>query len=616
MDVSLDDYINKSNFRIQIGNTKSNLQTGRKSGGRFQTQPITDVSVTVPAVRKQPGLQTNKTNRVRDARDKLTVKTKPNDAREKLNQKAQTKDARQKLLNIRAKKGPGTQAVDARITLQAKRQQKAVTQGPGAGETLTRTVGNSSATAGTSGAIHITRTLKCVMPPGYEDLTTPKPKTTLSQQFGGPPVQITRTVNQPPQTIIRTVPGNTQPFPLPQPQPMYPPPPTQTYPPGPVVYAGQDPPSPQVYYGQPPPPSGPQPYPYPPAQPSVQHPPPVQNFPPPPPHLQPPLVPAQYPPPCQPFVSPPYQNPPIPASGGPPYPVEDKIQITKTIGQQIGQPASQKAPEIPVIQVRNDQYHRSQPSMVYPPREPQLQQNEYYSESRAQPVLQRTVPNTSATSHTNDSPQISVHQSTIKRKAPVGGPLKLSNTNTVPVIEAPVGKSSEIAIRYSKMDEPPMKRTREEVIEPEDVISPLQGYKIVVTNLHLSVTQDDIIELFGAVGAVKRVKLVKPGLAEVAYVKRDDAVTATKTYHNRELDGMPMIVKMTTQASAKVMEAPEKLPADVKPPATGPLKLSKKPAGMAKVSEKKSVDVSTLHKALFKIGSSSSSKPVTFTVNI
>lgn len=77
---------------------------------------------------------------MRDVRDKLTVKTKPNDAREKLNQKAQTKDARQKLLNIRAKKGPGTQAVDARITLQAKRQQKAVTQGPGAGETLTRTV--------------------------------------------------------------------------------------------------------------------------------------------------------------------------------------------------------------------------------------------------------------------------------------------------------------------------------------------------------------------------------------------------------------------------------------------------------------------------------------------
>ena len=31
------------------------------------------------------------------------------------------------------------------------------------------------------------------------------------------------------------------------------------------------------------------------------------------------------------------------------------------------------------------------------------------------------------------------------------------------------------------------------VAEVDDIISPLQGYKIVVTNLHPSVTQDDII---------------------------------------------------------------------------------------------------------------------------
>ena len=33
-----------------------------------------------------------------------------------------------------------------------------------------------------------------------------------------------------------------------------------------------------------------------------------------------------------------------------------------------------------------------------------------------------------------------------------------------------------------------------------------------------------------------------------------------------------MIVKMVTPASAKVVEAPEKLPANVKPAASGPLK--------------------------------------------
>ena len=74
---------------------------------------------------------------MRDARDRLSAKAKPGDARERLNQKAQTTDARQKLLNIRAQKvqGPGG-AVDARVKLQAKRQQQA----PGAAVNLTRTV--------------------------------------------------------------------------------------------------------------------------------------------------------------------------------------------------------------------------------------------------------------------------------------------------------------------------------------------------------------------------------------------------------------------------------------------------------------------------------------------
>jgi len=36
---------------------------------------------------------------------------------------------------------------------------------------------------------------------------------------------------------------------------------------------------------------------------------------------------------------------------------------------------------------------------------------------------------------------------------------------------------------------------------------------------------------------VKGVKLVKPGLSEVTYVKKEVAHTAVKTYHERELDG-------------------------------------------------------------------------------
>ena len=123
-------------------NPKSSFQAGRKPAGKFQAQPITDVSITVPGVQKQPGLKVNKTNQVRDARDRLSAKAKTGDAREKLNQKAQSTDARQKLLNIRAQKGQGPGgAVDARVKLQAKRNQGgAPGQGPPGALNLTRTV--------------------------------------------------------------------------------------------------------------------------------------------------------------------------------------------------------------------------------------------------------------------------------------------------------------------------------------------------------------------------------------------------------------------------------------------------------------------------------------------
>ena len=101
------------------------FQGGRKAAGRFMSQAVTDVSITVPGVRKQDGYQSNKTNQVRDAREKLSIKSKVGDAREKLNKKAQSTDARQKLLTIRAQKAQVTPgAVDARVTLQAKRQQQ------------------------------------------------------------------------------------------------------------------------------------------------------------------------------------------------------------------------------------------------------------------------------------------------------------------------------------------------------------------------------------------------------------------------------------------------------------------------------------------------------------
>ena len=48
-------------------------------------------------------------------------------------------------------------------------------------------------------------------------------------------------------------------------------------------------------------------------------------------------------------------------------------------------------------------------------------------------------------------------------------------------------------------------------------VSPLQGAKIVVANLQSSVTQEDILELFGDVGALKRAKIVGRGQVGETY---------------------------------------------------------------------------------------------------
>ena len=71
-------------------------------------------------------------------------------------------------------------------------------------------------------------------------------------------------------------------------------------------------------------------------------------------------------------------------------------------------------------------------------------------------------------------------------------------------------------------------------------VSPLQGAKVVVSNLQSSVSQEDILELFGDIGALKRAKVAEPGTAEVTFVNRSDALKAVEIYHNRQLDGKAM----------------------------------------------------------------------------
>lgn len=117
--------------------------------------------------------------------------------------------------------------------------------------------------------------------------------------------------------------------------------------------------------------------------------------------------------------------------------------------------------------------------------------------------------------------------------------------------------------------------------------SPLQGFKVMITNLQTSVTQEDVLELFGDIGALRRAKLIAPGHAEVTFVNRKDALKAVEIYHNRQLDGKPMKCILTSQSGDNVGER-------------GGFKL---PASLAQAKKRDEgappPDIESIHRALF-----------------
>lgn len=125
---------------------------------------------------------------------------------------------------------------------------------------------------------------------------------------------------------------------------------------------------------------------------------------------------------------------------------------------------------------------------------------------------------------------------------------KLSMSKTLPLTKvvqndaytAPVLPSSVRTKALTNMSRTLVNKEElpKELPPAEPVLSPLEGTKMTVNNLHPRVTEEDIVELFCVCGALKRARLVHPGVAEVVFVKKDDAITAYKKYNNRCLDGL------------------------------------------------------------------------------
>ncbi|GIX69704.1 RRM domain-containing protein [Caerostris darwini] len=86
-----------------------------------------------------------------------------------------------------------------------------------------------------------------------------------------------------------------------------------------------------------------------------------------------------------------------------------------------------------------------------------------------------------------------------------------------------------------------------------------QNGRVYVTNLCPSVSQKDIIELFGDVGVIKSVEMPEIGKAIIEFYNILDASQACEIYHNRLLDGQPMKCYMQPNSSPQRLSISQRL---------------------------------------------------------
>ncbi|XP_077133459.1 polymerase delta-interacting protein 3 isoform X2 [Ranitomeya variabilis] len=153
----------------------------------------------------------------------------------------------------------------------------------------------------------------------------------------------------------------------------------------------------------------------------------------------------------------------------------------------------------------------------------------------------------------------------------------------------------------------------------ESVFSPLEGTKMTVNNLHPRVTEEDIVELFCVCGALKRARLLSSGVAEVVFVRKEDAVGAYKKYNNRYLDGQPMKCNLHLNGSVITSDQPILLRlSDTPSKKEGESRRNTTSSSSSVASNPPAeVDPDTILKALFKSsGSSAVIQPTAFKIKL
>ncbi|XP_054052877.1 polymerase delta-interacting protein 3 isoform X4 [Rissa tridactyla] len=123
-------------------------------------------------------------------------------------------------------------------------------------------------------------------------------------------------------------------------------------------------------------------------------------------------------------------------------------------------------------------------------------------------------------------------------------------------------------------------------------------------------------ELFCVCGALKRARLVHPGVAEVVFVKKEDAITAYKKYNNRCLDGQPMKCNLHMNGNVITSDQPILLRLSDTPSVKKEGEPRRSSASTSS-NPPAEVDPDTILKALFKSsGVSASVQPTEFKIKL
>jgi len=144
---------------------------------------------------------------------------------------------------------------------------------------------------------------------------------------------------------------------------------------------------------------------------------------------------------------------------------------------------------------------------------------------------------------------------------------------------------------------------------------------ILVTNLQPSVTEEDVIELFGQIGRIDQITTLSQGCVQIVYTKREHSELAVTKYHNRLLDGQFMYVSLQQPSSYSNAKSTNSIQQPTKENGTSinsssttnqPLKFN---TTNNNTSNKISLDPAFIRQALFH-PSNNSTNPVQFQVKL